>query len=120
MNNENRKQRRNKTVFIITTSILSVLALTFMVLYSTTRSSLTEVSRSLEYSYERSYYDLVDNINNAEIKMSKVLVSKDREYTTKLLREVVENTRGASENLSNLPASINGLSETTQFINKVN
>lgn len=120
MNNENRKQRRNKTVFIITTSILSVLALTFMVLYSTTRSSLTEVSRSLEYSYERSYYDLVDNINNAEIKMSKVLISKDREYTTKLLREVVENTRGASENLSNLPVSINGLSETTQFINKVN
>lgn len=120
MNKEERKLKRTRTGLIISTAIVSAIALTFIVLYGVTMSSLNKTSMALEYSYERSYYDLVDNINNAEIKMSKVLVSQDKDYTEKLLREIVENTSNASENLSNLPISINGLSETTKFINKVN
>ena len=59
------------------------------------------------------------NVNNAEIKLSKILASKDDAYSNKLLIELNNNLDDAQTELSYLPISMNGISETTKFINQL-
>ncbi|MBO5884849.1 MAG: germination protein YpeB, partial [Clostridia bacterium] len=67
----------------------------------------------------KSFNELVDNINNTDIKLSKVLASDYNSYAKKLLNEISKNTSQASQNLSELPISINGVDEIISFVNQV-
>ena len=68
--------------------------------------------------YQQNFNELVDNVNNTEIKLSKIIVS-DSAYLKKMLNEVSKNSAQASTSLSSLPVSINGIDETIKFINQV-
>ena len=72
--------KRAVATLIVFTIILGIMATVFCVLYAVKRSAYSEKSTDLEKVYQRTFYDLVDNVNNAEIKLSKVLASKDNEY----------------------------------------
>lgn len=82
-------------------------------------SKASNMASTIENVYERNFYDLVDNVNNAEVKLSKVLASDYDSYSKKMLGEISKNVASASYNLSNLPISLNGLDETKKFINQV-
>lgn len=111
--------KRSVATLIVFTIILGIMATAFCVLYAVKRSAYSEKSTDLEKVYQRTFYDLVDNVNNAEIKLSKVLASKDNDYANRLLIEVNNNLDDAQTQLSYLPISMNGISETTKFINQL-
>lgn len=111
--------KRAVATLIVFTIILGIMATVFCVLYAVKRSAYSEKSTDLEKVYQRTFYDLVDNVNNAEIKLSKVLASKDNEYSNRLLIELNNNLDDAQTQLSYLPISMNGISETTKFINQL-
>ena len=111
--------KRNNIILIVLSSILAILLVTFVVLYSISMSTQNNLKVDLENIYQRNYSELVDNINNSEIKLSKVSALGENSYTRALLSDISKNTAQATTNLSALPISINGISETIKFINQV-
>lgn len=104
---------------VIALCIVSGLLIVSSILWLTNMSRVNNMGLTIESVYQRNFYDLVDNVNNAEVKMSKVLASGNDNYSRKLLGEISKNANSASYNLSNLPISINGIDETKTFINQV-
>ncbi len=114
------KSLKNKnTRLMILALVLGVALVAFVVLYSISMSKQTELKIDLENIYQKNFNELVDNVNNSEIKLSKVLASDYNSYAKKMLNEISKNTSMASNNLSSLPVSINGIDETIKFINQV-
>lgn len=104
---------------VIALCIVSALLIITSILWLTNISKIDNMGLTIENVYHRNFYDLVDNINNSEVKLSKVLASDYDNYSRKLLNEISKNTNSASYNLSNLPISLNGIDETKKFINQV-
>lgn len=112
---------RNKTNIglVIALCIVSGLLIISSILWLTKMQESNDMGLTIENVYSRNFYDLVDNVNNSEVKMSKVLASNYDSYSRKLLGEISKNTNSASYNLSNLPISLNGIDETKKFVNQV-
>ena len=111
--------KRSNIFLIVLSVILGIALVTFIVLYSVSMSKQNELKLDLENIYQRNYSELVDNINNSEIKLSKVAVSGENAYSRNLLSEISKNTAQATANLGALPLSIHGINETIKFINQV-
>ena len=65
---EDRSNFSKKTVvtLIVFTIVLGVMAVVFSVLYAIQMKELSDKSVSLEKVYQRTFYDLVDSVNNTE------------------------------------------------------
>lgn len=109
-----------KKAFVITASILSLVIIVLGAFLISTSNSLTATSMSLESMYQRSFYDLVDNVNNLEVEVSKLMVTNDSTSQQKLLSSVKQKTSDAEEALSLLPVNNNLLEKTTKFMNQLN
>lgn len=117
-----KERNQNKgTIFglAIGLAVISLLLILFIVLYSVQSSSNMNLANSLEDIYQKNIYELVDNVNNTEIKLSKTLSSTDNDYRAKMLREISYNTDMAQSNLNNLPYTIGGVNESIAFVNQV-
>ncbi len=116
------KSRKKSTAIVVLSIILGVMTIgvvlltIFLVLANGTVSNYGSM---LEVGYQKSYYNLVDDINNAEVRMSKVLSSSDDIYTGNLLHEIQKNANDAQNNLNALPVSLNGVEESITFINQL-
>lgn len=109
-----------KKAFIITVSILSCIVLVLGLTLFSTKSTLTSTSANLENVYQRSFYDLVNNVNNMEVEVSKLLVSNDSTSQQKILSNIKQQTGEAETSLSLLPVNSNVVYETSMFMNKLN
>lgn len=112
-------KRKQRVWLIVALSIVGALLIAFVIMYSVSMAKQNELKVQLENIYQRNFNELVDNINNTDIKLSKVLASDYNSYAKKLLNEISKNTTQASQNLSELPISINGVDETIKFVNQV-
>ena len=119
MENTTNKSKNKIIILSVFVAVLAVLTIVFCVLYAVTKTGYETTSINLENIYQRSFYDLVDNVNNTEIKLAKLISSKDKKYTKKLLTEIHESTNSAQNNLSYLPVSMNGIPDTIKFVNQV-
>lgn len=110
---------RKGIVWTLALSLLSglVFGLAFM-LYSANNTANYYAS-SLESNYQKSYYDLVDKVNNMEVKLSKVVSSNDNVYSEKVLNEISKNCEDAQNNLNMLPINMAGVEESLKFINQL-
>lgn len=115
---ENKKQKA-RNIFTLVMIILFVVAVIVMiVLYSISLNDKQKLQTKLENVYQKNFYELVDNVNNAQIKLDKVCVSDYDTYAQKMLNEISKNTTSASINLANLPISESALEQTIKFINQ--
>ena len=114
-----RKFKKTNTVLIVVLSIISALLIAFVIMYSISMSKQTQMKVELDNIYQRNFNELVDNVNNSQVKLSKVCVSDYDNYAKKMLNEISKNTTCAAINLSVLPLSINGIDDTIKFINQV-
>ncbi len=103
-------------VFVV---VLGIMMTVFCVLYAINKNGYHTTSVNLENIYQRSFYDLVDNINNTETKLGKLTNSTDDDYSKKLLSEIEETATNAQNNISFLPISMNGIPETSKFLNQL-
>ena len=104
--------------FVLFVTTLGLL-IAFVVAYALKVDQSNNYGTSLEQVYQKSYYDLVDNINTTEAGLGKLVVSTSGEYQTKLIKEVAESSKSAQSNASYLPLSNDGISQTVGFLNKV-
>lgn len=114
-----RKRNKANLALVIALCIVSACLIVTTILWLVGASRARGMGTSIDNVYQRNFYDLVDNINNAEVKLSKVLASDYDSYSKKMLGEISKNANSASYNLSNLPISLDGLDETKKFINQV-
>lgn len=109
-----------KKAFIIVTSILTCVIIALGIFLYSTSNSLTSTAMSLENLYQRSFYDLVENVNNMEVEVSKLMVSNDSTSQQKSLSKLKQQTSDAENSLSLLPINENVLEKTTKFMNQFN
>jgi germination protein YpeB len=111
--------KRGVILLSVFVAVFAILSIVFCILYAVNKSGYETTSVNLENIYQRSFYDLVENVNNTEIKLGKLISSSDGTYSKRLLNEIHENTSNAQNNLSYLPVSMNGIPETVKFINQL-
>lgn len=120
---EKTKKGKAKTAAIIalsiTTGLLSLTGVGLGIGLGITSQQAEEYGNRLEGVYQKSFYDLVDNVNNAEINLSKVLASSGDAYTKKMLTKVSDNASDAQVNFASLPLSQNSLDDIAALLNQV-
>lgn len=109
-----------KKAFIITVSILSCAILVLSGFLISSTMSLGSTNMKLENLYQRSFYDLVDNVNNMEVEVSKLMVTNDSTSQQKSLSKLKQQSSDAESDLSLLPINMNILEKTTRFMNQFN
>lgn len=109
-----------KRAFVITVCILSCVIFILGAFLVSTTNSLTATTASLENLYQRSFYDLVDNVNNMEADVSKLMVSNDSTSQQKILSSIKQKSSDAESDLSLLPVNDNLLEKTSKFMNQLN
>ncbi len=115
--NSNAKTNKLLIALVVFLSILVVGLGTSLLLNNNTMQSH---ATSLENIYQRSFYELVDNVNSIEVEVSKLLVTNDSVSQQKSLNVIKQQTADAQNNLSRLPLKSNVVATTTKFVNQLN
>ena len=70
----------------------------------------------LQNMYTRSFYELVDNVDNMEVKISKLMVSGSPGNSIQLLSDIARQAESANDKLSMLPVNHPALANTMGMI----
>lgn len=127
--NEENKKSSNKSnnkgmkaaiiTLAITTGVLGLSTIGFGAWAGVAQNKTDDYGNRLEAVYQKSFYDLVDNVNNAEINMSKVLASNTPSYQKKMLSQVSDNATNAQASFSSLPLTYSSLNDAQGLLNQL-
>jgi len=124
MENENRLRRNMKTFYRLLARdkaknfVIAILLLTTIFgAYQYDRAN--RLQNHLNNTYNRAFYELVEYVNNVEVKLLKTLMTSSPEMTVATLRDVCQDAYNAACNLSRLPVSFGTLSNTEKFLSQV-
>ena len=119
---ERREKRQNKKGYggwlaaVISLSVATLVlasALTFTFLMP------TETDTALEATYRKSFYDTVDQVDNIDLNLSKVLATSDKGAMQKYLVDTAINSELAENDLQQLPLQDESKHYTTKLINQI-
>ena len=82
-------------------------------------AQISNYAGQLESNYQKSFSELVTNVNTIEIYLSKALVTVDDNKKQELYQKVNQQCSLCAANLSNLPVNHQSIVETTKFINQL-
>lgn len=99
-------------VFVIMIGLLTVG-------FVSTTNNLANVTGSLENAYQRNFFELVSDVNDIEVTLSKSIISNDKTQEKKLFYKLYEQCNLAQNNLSRLPLNHNAINQTTKFVNQM-
>ena len=114
----NKLTNKNKGL-LIGLILASLLALVFIALYFGDARGSGMLQGELDAVYSKNFYELVDNVNNAEVKLGKICASSQDDYSKKLLGELSKNCQSANNNLGGLPTGLENMQDINAFINQV-
>jgi len=78
-----------------------------------------QYSTHMNNIYQKSFYELVGNVNNVETRLGKLMVSGDRGQHMMLLSEICRQSDAAMADLAQLPISHTALMETSKYLNQL-
>lgn len=82
-------------------------------------AQISNYAGKLESSYQKSFSELITNVNTIEIDMSKALVTMDNDKKQELYQKINQQCSLCASNLSNLPVNHQSIVETTKFVNQL-
>lgn len=100
------------------TSVLTVALIAVTVWGAAQYRSRVETRNQLENTYQRSFYDLVGNMENIDVLIAKGLVSTSPRHNILLLTNTWKESNSAQDKLNQLPIDQSLLARTTKFINQ--
>lgn len=109
-----------KSILIVSVVALASLVICLSIGFVINTSKMQTNANTLNNMYERTFYELVDDVNNIEVELSKLAVTDDSLAQQKSLTKLIEKTTSAMNNLSMLPVASNTLNNTSKFINQLN
>jgi len=92
--------------------VLSVIAVSNIIRRNT-------LATSLENVYEQNFYDVVSNVNDLEVKLSKLTATNSDTIKSRLLIEIWNQCNFTTNSLSALPISHQTVADTSAFLNKL-
>ncbi len=117
--NENKRKSRAIIGLSIATSVLALSTLGLGIGYGITQAKVNEYSIQLENVYQRNYYELVENVNSMDMKISKLLASSSEDYQAKMLTEISQTSKELQANIASLPLSSDNITSSVRFINQM-
>ncbi len=115
-----RTKRKNTIIGLaIATGILGATTVGLGIAYGVSMSQATNYSIKLENIYKKNYYELVDNVNSADMKISKVLASNNSAYQGKVLTELSQTAKEMQTNVASLPINNDNIYQSVRFINQM-
>lgn len=117
-----KKRNRQKEAIIglsIVTGVLSASTLGLSIAYGITSSHAMQNATQLENIYKMNYYELVDSVNTADMKISKILASSDENFQAKTLSELSQSAKEMQGNIATLPLSNENILASVRFINQM-
>lgn len=103
-------------------AILAVMVISIGVLavgYISTNSARVTYSYALEDYYQRTFYELLDNVNDIELNLSKAIVATSKENQLETFEKIYQDSATALCNLSRLPIDNEAIYETTRLMNQL-
>ncbi len=104
--------------------IIYTLAVTLVVVFSTTFAILMTLERTdyrnyLQGEYSKNMYELINSVQNIEDDLSKVAVAGTKDQNIAIFEEIFRYASNASDKLHSLPIPIETQSETSRFLGQV-
>ena len=100
-------------------AILGATTLGLGVAYGVTQNKVDTYGTQLESVYQKNYYELVDNVNNADMEMSKLLNATNSTYQKKMLTEIASASKNMQNNIALLPLTGEDVLESVRFVNQL-
>ena len=100
-------------------AILGATTLGLGVAYGVTQDKVDAYGTQLESVYQKNYYELVDNVNNADMEMSKLLNASSTTYQKKMLTEIADASKNMQNNIALLPLTGDDILESVSFVNQL-
>ncbi len=113
-----RTKRSTTIVFIVLTAVFALIMIGAITMLFVNTNKMNSYGTNLEAVYQREYYNLEDDIVNAENKLSKLMASTSGSYQKKLVKEISANAKSAQNSISVLPVSVGGAGDSVRFINQ--
>ncbi|MBE5761616.1 MAG: hypothetical protein E7334_06430 [Clostridiales bacterium] len=107
--------RKHRTI-TITACVLLVFAIIWG-FYQRNRQQ--QYIRYLSSMYDRSFYELIDSMDNIEVKLEKLLVADNSSAGGELIADIWRQSYSVSENLSVMPSNTQNSQEVMAFVNKL-
>ena len=104
---------------IIYTSIailIIVFSSTFAILMTLER---TDYRNYLQAQYSKNMFDLIDNVQNIRVDLSKSEIVGSREQQIVMFEEIFRHASNANDQLHSLPVEQQTISETSKFLSQV-
>lgn len=111
-------KKNNNNILYIILAILGASTIVFLCLFLSFQNSSNLYKNQLENNYKKSYYEVVSNINDLEIDISKIVATKDNNTLRTLLSNLNNNVTLTIDNINQLPISYNNLTNINNFLNK--
>lgn len=120
LNNHRKNGKRGLIIGLsIAVGVLGATTIGFASAYGVMQAKSNDYGIQLENVYQKNLYDLVESVNNTEIKLAKVLSANSTTYQKKLLSEIAQDSTLAESSISSLPISQNNLADSVKFINQM-
>jgi germination protein YpeB len=104
--------------------IIYTLAVTLIVVFSTTFSVLMTLERNdyrnyLQGEYSKNMYELITAVDNIRLNLGKAAITATREQKIVTFEEIFRHSATANDKLHSLPIAQENINNTSRFISKV-
>lgn len=103
----------------IATGILGLSTIGLAIGCGITANQANGYGTQIESIYKKNYYELVDNTNSADMKISKLLASDNATYQAKMLTQVSQEAQDMQNNISALPLTGDNILQSVRFVNQM-
>ncbi len=79
----------------------------------------TEEQKALEATYQKSFYDTIEQVDNIDLNLSKTLATKDSQAVQGYLTDLAINSELAENDIQQLPLQDENKYYTTKLINQI-
>lgn len=111
------KQRYTLLMSVVIALFVIIAGLAFVIIGLAVQNK--ETKGMLENTYQKSLYDMTDNLNDIEMKLSKLMVSNSRTKRTELASDIWMQSSTAESNLGQLPLEHGSINKTSKFVNQL-
>jgi len=111
--------KKNYSGFYIAIALLSASTIIFLCLFISFLVTSNNYKTQLENGYKKNFYEVVANINDLEVDVSKIVATSDVDTQRELLTGIYNTSMIGVNNLNLLPVNYSKLSNINNFLNKM-
>ena len=111
--------KKNENALYIIISILGAATLIFLGLFISFLVTSRNYEIQLENAYKKNFYEVVSNINDLEVDLSKIVATADSSTQKELLTGIYNTSILGVNNINLLPITYSKLSTINNFLNKM-